>query len=557
MSTCSSAPASCASVSSRCTCVRPRRAAARDIERLARAPNGGLGARPAPFGLRYRGLRLLRPPPQGRRDRACRSASRRRQLGFDRGDLAREPGAPVRLARGRVLELIAPAREIGKRRGQLGERLLGRGECLRSAAATRCSASVRRSASACASRRSASSSAASRASAASASASELRSRSISRARAGPGAGRARPMRSLGARFLALERLARDRRAAAARRRPWLRRHAAPAARQRRAPDARGFGLLAGALGDDRGPPRPWHARPRELGVRGDPAQMKQQSPPPCGPARRDAVADRLLGLALERVDLAGDLADDVLEAREVLLGGAQPQLRLVPARVQPGDAGGLLEHAAALLGLGLDDLADAALVHQRRRARAGRGIGEQDLHVARAHLAAVDPIGRAVLALDPARHVEGLVLVELRRRLALANCRCSIATSALLRAGRLLVPEKITSSMSAARMALCEVSPMTQRSASTRFDLPQPFGPTTPVRPGSIRKSVGSTKDLKPSSRRRVSFMSVPGSANGNRPLDPRVAARQGQPTINADSAPAAAGRGRKCRISRTMNRRP
>ena len=83
-----------------------------------------------------------------------------------------------------------------------------------------------------------------------------------------------------------------------------------------------------------------------------------------------------------------------------------------------------------------------------------------------------------------------------------------IATSAVLRGGRLLLPAKITSSISAARIDLCEVSPITQRSASTRFDLPQPFGPTTPVRPGSIRKSVGSTKDLKPISRRRVSFIS-------------------------------------------------
>ena len=37
--------------------------------------------------------------------------------------------------------------------------------------------------------------------------------------------------------------------------------------------------------------------------------------------------------------------------------------------------------------------------------------------------------------------------------------------------------------MPAARSDLCEVSPITQRSASTRLDLPQPFGPTTPVRP--------------------------------------------------------------------------
>jgi hypothetical protein len=91
----------------------------------------------------------------------------------------------------------------------------------------------------------------------------------------------------------------------------------------------------------------------------------------------------------------------------------------VPPRVQARDASGLLEHAPALLGLGLDDLADPALVDERRRARAGRRVGQQDLHVARAHLAAVDAIGRAGFPLDAARHVERLVLVELRRRLAI------------------------------------------------------------------------------------------------------------------------------------------
>src|SRR3974390_3885984 len=77
----------------------------------------------------------------------------------------------------------------------------------------------------------------------------------------------------------------------------------------------------------------------------------------------------------------------------------------------------------------------------------------------------------------------------------------AIATSALLRAGRELEPEKITSSIEEARMDLWEDSPITQRSASTRLDLPQPFGPTTPVRPGSIRKSVGSKNDLNPPRR--------------------------------------------------------
>src|SRR6266850_1228080 len=80
-------------------------------------------------------------------------------------------------------------------------------------------------------------------------------------------------------------------------------------------------------------------------------------------------------------------------------------------------------------------------------------------------------------------------------------------TSALLREGRRPEPEKITSSMPEARMFLKELSPITQRRASTRFDLPQPFGPTTPVNPGSITKSVGSTKDLNPIRRKRVSFI--------------------------------------------------
>src|ERR1700761_4874503 len=78
-----------------------------------------------------------------------------------------------------------------------------------------------------------------------------------------------------------------------------------------------------------------------------------------------------------------------------------------------------------------------------------------------------------------------------------------IDTSAWFREGRVPEPAKITSSIPPARMALAELAPITQRRASKRLDLPQPFGPTTPVRPGSIRNSVGSTKDLKPERRSR------------------------------------------------------
>src|SRR5271165_2701560 len=95
------------------------------------------------------------------------------------------------------------------------------------------------------------------------------------------------------------------------------------------------------------------------------------------------------------------------------------------------------------------------------------------------------------------------------------------ATSALLREGRLPEPPKMTSSMPEPRMFLNDVSPITQRSASTRFDLPQPLGPTTPVRPGSILKSAESQKLLKPVRRKRSNFIVA-----GPRPLSRQAESR-------------------------------
>src|SRR5215469_12098369 len=58
------------------------------------------------------------------------------------------------------------------------------------------------------------------------------------------------------------------------------------------------------------------------------------------------------------------------------------------------------------------------------------------------------------------------------------------------------------------RRCFAESSPMTQRTASMTFDLPQPFGPTTPVRLLGKLTWVGSTKDLKPASLILVSRIS-------------------------------------------------
>src|ERR1700677_2844265 len=71
-------------------------------------------------------------------------------------------------------------------------------------------------------------------------------------------------------------------------------------------------------------------------------------------------------------------------------------------------------------------------------------------------------------------------------------------TSARPSGGREVVPAKTTSSILPPRSDLAPCSPMTQDRASTTLDLPDPFGPTTQVIPGSSRSDVAEAKDLKP-----------------------------------------------------------
>ena len=71
-------------------------------------------------------------------------------------------------------------------------------------------------------------------------------------------------------------------------------------------------------------------------------------------------------------------------------------------------------------------------------------------------------------------------------------------TSARPSGGRPEVPAKMTSSILPPRNALAPCSPITQVSASTTLDLPEPFGPTTHVMPGSKRSIVADANDLNP-----------------------------------------------------------
>ena len=62
------------------------------------------------------------------------------------------------------------------------------------------------------------------------------------------------------------------------------------------------------------------------------------------------------------------------------------------------------------------------------------------------------------------------------------------------------VPAKMTSSILSVRNALVDWVPITHERASTRFDLPDPLGPTTTVTPGRNSNRVRSANDLKPTS---------------------------------------------------------
>ena len=143
-----------------------------------------------------------------------------------------------------------------------------------------------------------------------------------------------------------------------------------------------------------------------------PVDIEAHGLQPADLARKALVLRRLTRLALQAVQLGLELRGDVVEAGEVGFRRLELQLRLMAARVQPRDARRLFEDQAPGLRLRIDDLGDLALPHEGGRARAGRGIGEQQLHVTRTHVLAVDAVGGALVALDAARDFEKfLVLV--------------------------------------------------------------------------------------------------------------------------------------------------
>ena len=387
----------------------------RHIERLSRAGMRRFGAQRRGFSLRHRVLRGLG------RCRECddirRAILRLVEVGklvLDLADLRLEAHQPHRVLAHRAFELVAPRDEIGERAGQFAEGLFDRGKRRFGSAHARRYLGFTLG----------------------------EARAILR-KAGFFAGK--PLqRGFGigllallardildelrepaiklqdalvdARFLAIELLARDHKAL--QRRTGFGFFVA----QRRQVGGRvrltdcGFGLRARRLGDTADARILGALGFGDLGMRRDPAQVEQRRLGLAHVGRHLLVLDRLARLTLQRIDLLRQLPDHVFKPVEVCFRRLQPQLRLMTARMQAGDTGGFFQHAAALLGLRLDDFADAALMHEGRRTRARRGVREQKLHVACAHLAAVETIERALLAFDAAPDFERLVFVELRGR---------------------------------------------------------------------------------------------------------------------------------------------
>src|SRR5690349_3848031 len=92
-------------------------------------------------------------------------------------------------------------------------------------------------------------------------------------------------------------------------------------------------------------------------------------------------------------------------------------------------------------------------------------------------------------------------------------------TSARPSGGRLAVPAKTTSSILPPRRVLTPCSPITQEKASTTLDLPDPFGPTTQVIPGSKRSVVADANDLNPRRVRVFRYTCRLPFPHGHRPL--------------------------------------
>ena len=110
----------------------------------------------------------------------------------------------------------------------------------------------------------------------------------------------------------------------------------------------------------------------------------------CSSSTRPAVTARGIGLALQRRQLTADLAQEVVEAQEVALGGFEPPLGALTPLAELQDAGGFLDDRAPVLGPRVQHRVELALPHDHVLLTADAGVGEQLLDVEQSTRRTVD-----------------------------------------------------------------------------------------------------------------------------------------------------------------------
>src|ERR1019366_5963472 len=123
-----------------------------------------------------------------------------------------------------------------------------------------------------------------------------------------------------------------------------------------------------------------------------------------------AIALGLGGLPLERIHLPRDFLQDVVDARQVLLGALQLGFGQTLPGLELGNPGRLFDHRAPVLRLGTQNLPDAPLLDDGVAFRAQAGAHEQVLDIAQAGGTAVDQVFAFPGTVQPARDGDVRVL---------------------------------------------------------------------------------------------------------------------------------------------------
>ena len=209
-----------------------------------------------------------------------------------------------------------------------------------------------------------------------------------------------------------------------------------------------------------------------------------------------AVLQRLLGLGLEGIVAALDLGEDAADLAHVLLGLLELELGLAGAHLVLGDARGLLEEVAAVLGLGGEDLVDLALLHHGVGRLADARVPEELAQLLEPDLGAVDVVLGLAGTVEAALNGD-LGSVDRREEAGLIGDgdRDFGDGERLARLGA--VEDHVFHAVGAQGLR-ADCSPTTHFIASTTLDLPQPLGPRRAEMPSENSIKVRSAKDLKP-----------------------------------------------------------